>query len=229
MNNLYIYHHLGLGDHIICNGLVRYIISLAYANNYFLFAKKQYYVSVCSMYSDINNLNIIEVDDDKFVETFLCDKQDELIQIGFHHMSYNKFKFDEDFYQQLNVPFNYRWELFKINRNKEKELELFKKYDITENNYIFLHDDSSRNYNINKDLIINENLKVITPIIDYTNNILDYCYILENAHELHFMDSSFRLLYDSLEDKKQLSFYHTYVRGKSNQNISNSKKQYIIL
>jgi len=49
---------------------------------------------------------------------------------------------------------------------------------------------------------------------------------MENAKELHFMDSSFRLLFDSLIDNKQICFYHTYVRGLSNENVSNSKKMY---
>jgi plasmid maintenance system killer protein len=181
------------------------------------------------MYSDLINLEIIQMFDDKDVEKFIKDKKTELIQIGFHHMLYKKFKFDEDFYQQLNIPFNNRWDMFKINRNKETEIELFKKYNIEENNYVFLHDDASRKYNIDRNYIVNNNLQIITPISGYTDNMLDYCYIMENAKELHFMDSSFRLLFDSLEDKKQLSYYHTYVRGKNNQNTSNSKKEYIIV
>lgn len=229
LNNLYIYHHLGMGDHLVCNGLVRHIILISNFDRYFLFVKEFNYTSVKSMYSDILNLELIVVKSDLDVNKYLNRKEFNILQIGFQHMNLSQYKFDECFYKQLNVPFEYRWSKFKINRNKEKELEIFKKFNIEENNYVFLHDDLSRGYQINRDYIKNKEYKIVSPVIGYTNNMLDYSYIIENAKELHFMDSSFRLLFDSLHDKNQLSYYHTYIRGRGNENTSNSKKIYITL
>ena len=57
---VFIYRHLGLGDHFHCNGVVRFIITKKYQNkNFKLFAKKKYYEMVKFMYRDIKNLKII--------------------------------------------------------------------------------------------------------------------------------------------------------------------------
>ena len=52
-----IYHHLGLGDHIICNGLVRRLIN----NNetFGLFVKKQNVKNVEFMFKDLKNLKMV--------------------------------------------------------------------------------------------------------------------------------------------------------------------------
>lgn len=229
MNDLYIYHHLGLGDHIICNGLIRQIISKTNFDNYYVFTKKHNFLSVKSMFSDIIELNVISVENDETVTNFVKGKKIYLLKIGFENLNLHDYKFDESFYKQVNIPFTERWNSFKINRDLDKEKELFSKYEIEENNYIFLHDDPSRGYVINRDFIQDKKLKVISPVIGYTENMIDYSYIMENAKELHFMDSSFRLLFDSLDDKNQLSYYHTYIRGIGNENTSNSKKNYMII
>ena len=61
MSELLIYHHLGLGDHIICNGLIR-----EYAKRFDtvkLFCKPQNVQTVLHMYDDLN-LELLIGDDD---------------------------------------------------------------------------------------------------------------------------------------------------------------------
>jgi hypothetical protein len=53
----YIYHHLGLGDHIICNGLVRSLINPN--EEYKMFVKSHNLDSVSFMYRDLNNLSLL--------------------------------------------------------------------------------------------------------------------------------------------------------------------------
>ena len=91
--------------------------------------------------------------------------------------------------------------------------------------YIFIHDDPNRGYVVNRSLI-ESNLKVITPI--KTENIFDYCTILENAKQVHCMDSSFKHICDSLNPKGEL-FYHRYVRSTSNENTVQSKLDWSLL
>ena len=50
----YIYHHLGLGFHIICNGLVRSLIN--FNERYVMFVKEPNLTFVKFMYRDLNNL-----------------------------------------------------------------------------------------------------------------------------------------------------------------------------
>jgi len=57
----YIYHHLGLGDHIICNGLVRELIKPE--KKYKMFVKPHNHNIVKFMYRDLKNLDFIVGDD----------------------------------------------------------------------------------------------------------------------------------------------------------------------
>lgn len=226
----YIYHHLGLGDHIICNGLVRTLINPN--EKYYMFVKEHNLTSVKFMYRDILNLDFI-VGDDSFARNFIIQNKltnNDLIVAGFGRHP-KSIEFDDSFYLQNNLPFNYRWDKFYVERNHQNEKKLFEMYGVIENNYVFLHDDSERNININNNHIINKNLKVIKPNKKLTSNIFDYCYLMENSVELHFIDSSFRLLYDSLLNQKENLFYHVNYDGVIRDTItkSQSKLNYKIL
>lgn len=225
----YIYHHLGLGDHIICNGLVRTLINDD--EEYTIFVKEQNLTSVKFMYNDLTNLNYL-VGDDFFVNTYITKNNiiiDDLIIAGFYRHPESK-EFDDSFYLQNNLNFNLRWDNFKINRDLEKEIELFNKYNVTKNNYVFIHDDHSRNLHINENFIVNKQLPIIRPIKGLTDNIFDYMYLLENSVECHFMDSSFRLMYDSLGSQKDYLYYHiTYNEIKRDITKSHSKLKYVII
>jgi hypothetical protein len=57
MKELYIWHHMGLGDYITCNGIVRF-----YAKQYnkiYLFVKKRYEENIKYLYRDLSNLELI--------------------------------------------------------------------------------------------------------------------------------------------------------------------------
>ena len=64
--DVFIYHHLGLGDHFHCNGVVRFLIQKKHLNkNIKLFAKKKYSEMVKFMYRDIENLEIVPISNDE--------------------------------------------------------------------------------------------------------------------------------------------------------------------
>lgn len=225
----YIYHHLGLGDHIICNGLVRSLINEH--NKYTMFVKSHNRKTVEFMYRDIKNLSYLE-GDDQFVHKYLTDnnvKSDDLIVAGFYNHPNTK-EFDESFYLQNNLPFSYRWDKFKVIRNLEREKELFYKYNITENKYVFIHDDHVRGLYIDERFVNNINVPIVRPINGFTDNIFDYMYLMEHSLESHFMDSSFRLVYDSLGPQKDYLFYHvSYDKIKRDSTKSQSKLNYKIV
>jgi hypothetical protein len=204
----YIYQHLGLGDHIICNGLVRTLIS----NNdeYYIFVKSHNLTSVKFMYNDITNLKYISVKNDESVKKFIEQnniKFENLKIIGFDRHSKAK-NFDDSFYLQHNVPFSYRWDKFFVKRDVEREYNFFKKFQIPEGEYVFIHDDHRRNFRINENKILNKNLPILRPIDGLTDNIFDYCYLMEKSKESHFIDSSFRLIFDSLKMRNDDIFFH---------------------
>ena len=212
----YIYHHLGLGDHIICNGLVRTLINKN--EEYKMFVKSHNLTTVTSMYSDLKNLSFL-VGDDSYSNNFIRNnnlKREDLIIAGFYRHPQSK-EFDDSFYLQNDVPFVNRWEKFHCNRDMEKEIGLFKKFNVKEGEYIFLHDDKSRGYEIDESYVINKNLPIIRPVIGYTNNSFDYCYLMQHSKESHFMDSSFRLIFDSFQLRDSNIFFHLNLKNNINR------------
>ena len=56
----YVYHHLGLGDSILCNGLVRHFAEKL--GKVSIFSKRHNYDSLKFMYRDEPNITVIPVD-----------------------------------------------------------------------------------------------------------------------------------------------------------------------
>jgi hypothetical protein len=212
-NIKYVMTHLGLGDNFICHGIIR---EYAKQNKVITFAKPQYYQTVSFMYRDDNNITVLPYDDQQAIQ-FLSQQQishDNFIGIGIYGQNWNTSitdkSFDQIFYEQANVSFEKRCENFHIVRDLNNELELFKQFGVKEKEYIFIHDDPSRNYNIYKH--IPEGVQVVRNTLG--NNIIDYAYLIENALEVHVIESSFKLMIDfwgSLNQDKL--YFHTYGRG----------------
>lgn len=101
MNDLYIYHHLGLGDHIVCNAIIR-----NYAKEYdkiYLFIYPHNLESVSFMYRDLKNIEFIQVYDQE-VERIIINKTN-VLKIGFGKLDVKNYKFDKSFYMGINLDF----------------------------------------------------------------------------------------------------------------------------
>lgn len=214
MSFTYIYHHLGLGDHIICNGLVRHLCKTN--DNVVLFCKTQYLNNISYMYRDLNDLKIFDFDSDKETVYFIENKitiNDKLIKIGFEdlftglldHMS-----FDQGFYHLAGINFQIRFNEFYFKRDLEKEDEVYKVLNPNEEKYIFIIDDPSRGYTIDTTKITNK-YKIIFN--NYRFKMFDYIKILENAEEIHTMQTGFLDLINSYTIDKPKIYRHNYVRG----------------
>lgn len=225
----YIYPHMGMGDFLICNGLIRKLIKTQ--EEYSIFVHKKNYESVDFMFKDLKNIKYIIGNEDytpkdNFVINYIKSNNinvENLIRITLDRDIISK-SFDENFYLSKSIPFNYRWDNFKCERDYESEKKLYEKMDLNGVDYVFVHDDSSRGYNIKNDYL--KNKKVIRPVIGFTNNIFDYLTIIENANEIHCMDSSFRMMIDSYPMDKNL-FFHTYCRP--NRDFAQSKNKWNLI
>lgn len=228
--DFFIYTHLGLGDAIICNGLVRNLVSRNPDTQHHIFCKKVYEHSISFMYRDVKNLYTLPLDGDDEVRSYLYQRRPKnLISVGFQNLDIFNKKFDQSFYDQFGVSFSERWDGFRVDRDLERENSLFEKLGLSKEGYVFIHDDAGRGFKIDKRNVINEELPIITPEDFSTENVFDWCTVLENAKELHFMDSCFKLIYDSIPGNQKMAFYHTYIRGNTNVNITNSRKKFIVI
>jgi hypothetical protein len=199
-----IHHHLGLGDHIICNGLVREI----YKNDPFvkLYCKKQNAESVSFMYRDLTFLKIIEIDCDEDVI-----EEKNLLRIGFDRILFyinsEKITWDESFYRQISIDFSKRWSSFYVERDPIRENSLFKKLNPEKEKFALIHSKGSDAIDRINRKLIDKDLKQIEIKKIYTNNIFDYCLLIEKAEEIHCIDSAFKHLIDSFILSNNL-FYH---------------------
>ncbi len=215
--------HLGLGDHVICNSLYR-ILAVRY-KKLFILVKYKNRDSMKRMLSDVDNIAIF------FLPEFISSafsvwlgriKLDKLgflnfIKLGFYGLDFLKsdsIKFDSNFYQQADIDFNRRWEDFKIIRNHAQEKLVYNEIVRNNKDYIFLHEDVSRGFLIDRKLI-KSNLPIVQPKIDAKFNFFDYLYIIENASEIHCIESSFCALIESINVKTK-KYAHRYARPEAN-------------
>lgn len=212
----YIHHHLGLGDHMVCNGLVRNFASQF--GEVTLFCKNHNYETIKSMYRDNSNIHVLAIgthqDADSNVDKFISERgeQSNLIKVGFHDIwvNYGNSGFDIKFYLQHRLDPSLKWDSFYFERNPEKEKEIFDHYAVEEGKYIFIHDDER--YSVQEGRIKNpENLPYVRPEIGLTPNILNYALLIEKASQVHTIESSFQLWIDCSGINKE-NYIHKYAR-----------------
>tara|TARA_Y100000590_G_C15622628_1_gene978189 strand:- start:379 stop:1170 length:792 start_codon:yes stop_codon:yes gene_type:complete len=217
-NNVFILHHLGLGDHFHCNGVVRFLIKNKYLQKKIkLFAKKKYHTMVKFMYRDIEDLEVISISNDEKKEideiNNYISKNDIIEKIGFDYFLKNKNKdktIDMIFYEQFNIDYSKRFELTYWKRDYIKEEKLYNKL-VKKENYAFVHDDHGRDF-----VIKDENISRDAQIIRNSNehSIFDYSKIIEKAKEIHVMESSIRCMLEYLNTKNSKHFLYKFKSDK---------------
>jgi hypothetical protein len=195
--------HLGLGDQITCNGLVRELYK-RHAKLY-VYCKVKYFYTIEFMYRDLPNLTVLPLEENG-AQHFT-----DLHRIkNFYKLSIGSDEtVEKSFYRQANVDFNKKFESFFIQRDEQREQALYSKFNFNSNNYAFIHDDAERGQCVDNNKITDKNLSIFRVNPSYTNNAFDYCKIIENASEIHTIESSFMFLIDLLfKDKNKKLYQH---------------------
>jgi hypothetical protein len=211
--------HQGLGDQIICNGLIREIYK-QYPGGAITFCKPQYFESVQYMYRDLNEFIVLPYKsgtDENNIKSKLNEipaaADADIVDIGAYNHDESK-SFDVHFYEhgRIKIPHEKRWSSFYVQRDIEAERKLTNTLNTGNEPYIFLHDDNSRNINIDRSKVPAD-IKIISPIRDLTGNIFMYTDIILNAKEIHCIDSSFINLAESIDTGNVPLVFHKYARG----------------
>jgi len=205
--------HMGLGDHLICNGLVRHFANVH--PHITVYAKHHNVPSVKMMYRDLQNVAVVGVHDDHDA----WQKQAPLtIRTGiFLGPDWNVTKcFCYSFYVNAGLDRSLMHTGFRIERNRESEEAFYTKVTkhIGTDKYIVLHEDPSRFTTI---VGVDESCPVIRICRGYfpigSDSIFDYCTLIERAHEFHCYDGCFSMMTELLQLRtKEASFLHRYVR-----------------
>ena len=235
-NDLVIYHHLGLGDHIALSGLVREIIKDANADNVYMACLTHNMPNVERLYSDVQNLQLIDAGGDlayhwgPMREWIKKNGPHKIIIIG--HDDWGRLEKTWDGYVDTKVyiaagyDIRLRWNNFKYERDMDAEEEVFKKLNPKDEEFCFVHDPGENKHiadgvwrGIIEDKTVRhastrhtnfQPLKIIRN--DPTVPIMDLGLVLERASELHLMESSIRCLVEGLDTLGARHFHHRYIR-----------------
>jgi hypothetical protein len=206
--SVYIHHHLGLGDHIVCNGLVRNLTK-GRSEDFILAVKERNVPSVRHLYSN-SNITLDPIQNDEEAASHYTDHI--IKRIGFENCTQPNW--ERSFYNQYKIDYKKRFSDFYIPRNKKREFRLKRQLKAPER-YVFLNNSSSAgSYNIEVDSelpIIN-----LSPI---TDSIFDWIPIIESAEEVHTVDSSVFQLIKQLSIKSKKVFYDA-------RNLDNTRTPY---
>ena len=213
------YTHLGLGDHIVCNGLL----------NYFSESFDKIYLPVKSR--DINNINYLYKDNQK-IEVFKIEHSSEVedinsfakknnlitLKVGFKK---RKPPFNLSFYDQFGLPYSYSISKFILTKDIKKEASLYQHLtDIykVKDRYQVVHNQSSYG---KVSLQTNKELPTIfiEKHTDLYKNIFLYTKVIKNATEIHCLDSSFLHLVERVETDAELIFHNIKKDGQRGADV----------
>tara|TARA_R110000782_G_scaffold102791_5_gene190197 strand:+ start:28541 stop:29242 length:702 start_codon:yes stop_codon:yes gene_type:complete len=208
-----IHHHLGLGDHFDMNGLVRYVYE-RYADKVYVFSKSNYFGMIEFMYRDEPNIVVVKIDkdksEDKQVAAFLEGTPQVFhVRIGFeNYPTGNEIKEDKNcweyFYEQVGIDLSVRSDYFHVDREDKEEEKLLKELNPTGGPFTFIHDDPERGFVIDPNTLRSGTTEIRN---DNSKNIFHYLTILEEAEEVHCMESSFKTLIDLYSLRPTLYFH----------------------
>lgn len=216
---MFVHHHLGLGDHLICNGLVRFI---AERERVKLFCKTQNEFNLKLMYSDNSNIEIIGVYND-FEAEKIANNHPKYIRLGVglnHNYPGEMEKYwDKVFYYQIGIDFDHSWKSFKYNKSTSQN-------SIPNEPYVLLCNQGSDGIDRLDYSVIDHRLQK-----KYSNNgnFFDNIELIQNAKEIHCINSSYIHLIDRIETSRDTKLvYHKNFMYKNHSDFT-LKKNWVII
>jgi len=216
---IYIVGNQGLGDQLVLNGLYRH---LALKYEFCVIAIGNRYKGVLKdMLKDIKNIYVCGYRME-FWEPNIYAHRDLLASRGYTTLSLGEFglesfenstnSLDENLYRQAQIPHEIRWSKFTYKRNPHREKTLHNRLGCHTGPYIFLHEDLSKGYKIREDLLPS-GVNIIRPNPKLKGfSFFDYLGVMENALEIHTIESSFAILAEQMQLKTK-KYAHRYARS----------------
>jgi len=231
MADLYIHHHLGLGDMIHCNGMVRELLKEGGVDKVYVFCKMCHSKSVDWMYRDEDRIEIVQIDEggnerqqvDDILSKKLIGTDNKFLRVGHefykeHGNEIGPMPCDMLFYEQIGLPYSVRFDDCYWERDMEEEERVYKKLAPEDGNYIFVHDDPTRPETPGGFVISDEEVETKLTIVrnDMSEPIFYLGKLLENAKEVHCMESSIRCMVEHFKPnliKNKVKLYMHKFRG----------------
>ena len=212
MKPLYLDWNLGLGDAILCNGLVRWLAREHAGRHIVLPAYEQNMASVYAMFLNLDHIQVIQVGDMHAMMN-AADANCDVLRVGLSNPAWGTVEpFDRAFYEFAGVPFDAKWDMFHV---PESGTEL--RPGLLDKPYVLIHEDVKRGFEIDGAKIPDAGWlrRQYIPIFvePKTPLITDWRYMIQEAAEIHCIDSSIMHLAELLPTTGKL-YYHRYARSK---------------
>jgi len=207
-----LHHHLGLGDSIVCNGLVNYL-SKEY-NKIYLPVKGSIFSTIDYLYSENEKVKLFEISNENREEDiykFAVDKKIKILRVGYSNVK--DVPFNLAFYKQLNMPYRYTYKYFSLPDGINKEIQLkdhlVKFYKVDSSNYSIVHNEYQwPGGTFELDKLDKKNTIYVTKESDIFKNILLYRKLIEDAKSIHCINGSFLHLVERVNTKAKLYYHH---------------------
>lgn len=211
MKPLYLDWNLGLGDALICNGLVRW---LARTREMVVPSYEHNFPTVSHMFSDLPNVHVHIVVGDSPQPL----EGNDMLSIGINAKGFGEDpQWDRQFYTLAGVPFDAKWDCFHV---PQSGTELTS----PDGGFALKHDDTHRGFGVDYDTVQRAQgagrWDHRWPLfeIDHRRAILtDWRMVIAAASEIHCIDSSVLHMAELMPTTGKL-FYHKYARAKGNPN-----------
>lgn len=216
--------HQGLGDAIVCNGLTRWAIDQdRFPKPMGLFVRQCSFESIKFMYRDLDESELVLIclppypyGYDDFGLEFQAAKDwvnrtgNQLVNMTMFEEHWHDYRgpiFDENFYRWFGLSVDLKYSRWRCDRDRSIEIP-------GNPDWIFLHEDPSRNYNINRDFIpVPEGKKIVEPKDFNVPNIWQLWDVIEKACQVHVINSSFMNAIEFMEPQGQLFWHRLYARN----------------
>ncbi|HYM23801.1 MAG TPA: hypothetical protein VEU08_11340 [Vicinamibacterales bacterium] len=199
---LVVYHHPGLGDALICNGLVHHVADRM--DRVYVPCKPEYLGTLRCLYSERPAIEVFPVHDwVTDVDAMAASKDCPVLLVG--HELCDRRRFDASFYEQVGIPFDVRYSRFSLPEVIPSEHTLYDRLAPREP-YGLMHRENSLG-------VFTLRVGSTLPMVDVRRrtdpygNLLAFRRLICDADEIHCINSSVIHLVDGLATKGRL-FYH---------------------
>jgi len=152
--------------------------------------KTDYVRAVRATIEDVPNVQVLAAIDYEEVKRRWIPQCPNSLCLGyFNQLGFNEAKWDSEMYRQAEIPFDTRWTEFRL------PARLVRGWKEPKRNIALVHEDYDRNFLIRPNALPND-LEIFR--INKRPSILDWMPEILAAKELHFIDSSFLNLAESM-------------------------------
>lgn len=192
--DLYILHHLELGDCFICKGAV---VTYADQYNVKLFVKRANEVTIRQLYRD-TAIELISVRTFDEAYVYLLDHAllDRTLIMGGRTMDWS-IPFDRAFYDMAGLPLTSKWDRFSLQRDNAAEENVYASA-VSRTPYVFTHLNNLRGHGNHLDISQFNPMPIIEPTakLDGPGGVLSWLKVIEGANTVVVSNSCFLNLID---------------------------------